>query len=162
MDTYDGRLWFYRHLRIDGEIPPTENEWQRFHWSARARLKKVWADLLYASENRSAGQKIPKPKEGEFRRITIWRYSIGRPDDPNLMSPAGKLILDPMRLWVYRKIPATGKMAKLEGRLGWIYDDDPIHVNCSVISERAMTKKDVRTEVRIEWSIPPAKNPLKT
>ncbi len=73
------------------------------------------------------------------------RYSVGRPDGDNLVSPAGKLILDPMRARVKKKIGR--KMHWVPGPLGLIYDDDPAHVRFDVTVMQAEHIEDQRTVI---------------
>lgn len=133
-------------IEILGEITPTQNIWERLHWSKLHKLKKQWGEWIRIH---ALIQKIniPKAREDQRRRVTVMRYSPGNPDEDNPISPAGKLILDPMRRWIWRKV--FGEMRKLEGSLGWIWDDDPDHVDYKFIPEKS-SRKEKRMVIIVE------------
>lgn len=118
---------------LHGKITPTQNEWQRMHWADRARTKKDWQRWIVC-EARVQAPRLVRAGVETCRTVHVVRYSVGTPDIDNLVSPAGKLILDPMRARVKKKVGR--KMQWVDGPLGFIYDDDPEHVTFTVTACR--------------------------
>lgn len=80
-------------LTIPRNPPPTGNVVQRFHWTQRAELKKLWADEVSIAAMQ-AGR--PKFKRAKVQLVLYYRQRRVR-DSDNLMAGAGKLLLDGLR-----------------------------------------------------------------
>lgn len=142
-------------MKVELVIPeayPGLNTTINWHFAVRLREKARWWALIRAA---MGSQAIPKPQQGELRRVTVDRYSTHRMDRANLYGGAKYIIEDNLRLpRVTRGIYKTGKRKgqpwlKQQIGVGLIFDDDDAHcdLKCNHVSCR---KGEERTVITIE------------
>jgi len=131
-------------ITIPSVVTPTQNKWQVMHWAQKSKLKKAWGRWLHLH---ALEQEVRIPRAEGKRKVVVDRYGLKECDHDNLVSPAGKLILDPMRCRQRRKV--AKKMIWIEGGLGWIVDDSPAWVEFEITNTIVNAYDDQKTVITI-------------
>lgn len=111
---------------------PLLNTLLRTHWARRRDMAKALSAEVYAA----AQAQLPR-EPWQRARITIERHSLKEPDVDGL-SP--KHLLDVLQ----------PRSTRHPWGLGVIWNDDPAHLEQSIVHVKAATRKDQKTVVRLE------------
>lgn len=113
---------------IDGELPPSANTWERWHWRTRAATKRNWIEFCKFL----GGREIPPATPGEIRTVQIHldMGPRGKHDDAGNRDYRSKVILDAMV------------------DLQLLHDDDPRHLVFEGVTQTAPTHRK-RTVITI-------------
>ena len=112
-------------LVILGSAVPSQNDWDRFHWGKRSKMKRDWFFVIVAAMNARATnpaghcereEGYEKAVKGEKRRIVVTHYRKRLCDEDNLTAASKSLIIDNVR----------------DPRIGLIFNDDPKHAKIEI------------------------------
>ena len=128
-------------VEIPGFVTPSANEYLRLHYRNRHKKCMGWDVLL-----RHYGHLAKVKKATGKRKVTVWRYGMRLLDEANLMTPIDKMLIDPMRNNIVKRM--GGMSFNLAG-LGWIVDDCPRYLELKV-KQRKAPKDRIKMVIEIE------------